>query len=110
MKIRGNVVNVPADVCQTYMSLPHLPNEHSTIKVKLKRHLKYNYHIFMSENVSPNKVKQAAVSCYQETISREGITYDPSGQQDSYNLEEEAYNVDVDQSCSDIKRNYALLL
>ena len=37
LKIKGNVVNVPADVNSTVNMLPRLPEENGTIKVQLKR-------------------------------------------------------------------------
>jgi hypothetical protein len=39
LKITGNVVNVPADICNTVNMLPRLPQDTGTIKVKLKRRL-----------------------------------------------------------------------
>ena len=41
LKINENIVNVPADVCNTVSMLPRLPNETNTIKVYLKRRLHY---------------------------------------------------------------------
>ena len=41
LKIRGNIVNVPADVSSTVGMLPRLPEETATIKVNLKRRLQY---------------------------------------------------------------------
>ena len=38
-KIKGNVLNVPADVNNTVSMLPWLPKEIGTIKVQLKRRL-----------------------------------------------------------------------
>ena len=35
LKIKGNVVNVPADVNSTVNMLPQLPEENGTIKVQL---------------------------------------------------------------------------
>ena len=40
-KIKGNVVNVPAEVNNTVNMLPWLPQESGTIKVQLKRRLEY---------------------------------------------------------------------
>lgn len=39
LKIKGNVVNVPADVNNTVNVLPQLPHESGTIRVQLKRQL-----------------------------------------------------------------------
>lgn len=41
LKIHGNIVNVPADVTHTVIILPRLQNQTATIKVNLKRMLKY---------------------------------------------------------------------
>ena len=41
LKIHGNIVNVPADVTHTVNILPRLQNQTATIKVNLKRMLKY---------------------------------------------------------------------
>lgn len=41
LKIRGNIVNVPAEVTSTFTMLPRLPSETATIKVNLKRKLQY---------------------------------------------------------------------
>jgi len=58
-KIKGNVVNVPAEVNNTVNMLPRLPQESGTIKVPLKRRLEYKSSA-LSLNVSPNKIFQAA--------------------------------------------------
>ena len=41
LKIKGNIVNVPADVNNTVNVLPRLPQESGTVKVQLKRRLQY---------------------------------------------------------------------
>ena len=58
-KNRGNVVNVPADVANTVQSLPRMSDDLGTIKVQLKRHLKFK-HSVMSQNIRPEKVRSAA--------------------------------------------------
>jgi hypothetical protein len=57
LKITGNVVNVPADVCNTVT--PRLPQDTGTIKVKLKCRLQYKSSA-LSLNIRPNKIMQAA--------------------------------------------------
>lgn len=52
--ISGNVVNVPADVINTVNVLPRLDSETGTVKVHLKRRLKYK-NCTMSQNVRPLK-------------------------------------------------------
>ena len=58
-KIKGNVVNVLAEVNNTVNMLPWLPQESGTIKVQLKRRLEYKSPA-LSLNVRPNKILQAA--------------------------------------------------
>ena len=59
LKIKGNIVNVPADVNNTVNILPRLPQESGTIKVQLKRRLQYKSSA-LSLNVRPYKILQAA--------------------------------------------------
>ena len=65
LKIHGNIVNVPADVTNTVSVLPRLLGETGTIKVNLKRKLRYKSSA-TSFNVRPHKVVEAAlclISC-----------------------------------------------
>lgn len=59
LKIKGNVVNIPADVNNTVNELSRLPEESGTIKVQLKRRLQYKSSA-LSLNVRPYKILQAA--------------------------------------------------
>ena len=59
LKIKGNVVNVPADVNNTVNVLPRLPQESGTIKIQLKWRLQYKSST-SSLNVRPSKILQAA--------------------------------------------------
>lgn len=59
LNIKGNIVNVPADVNSTIKTLPRMMNENETIMLKLKRRLSYKHHVAF-ENIRPNKVFQAA--------------------------------------------------
>ena len=59
LKIKGNVVNVSADVNNTVNILPRLPQESGTVKVQLKRRLQYKSSA-LSLNVRPYKILQAA--------------------------------------------------
>ena len=75
LKIRGNIVNVHADVINTVTMLPRLPNEAETIKIHLKRRLQYNSSA-LSLNVGPVKVFQSANWLVQNSsLYREGITF-----------------------------------
>ena len=78
LKITGNVVNVPADICNTVNKLPRLPQDTGTIKVQLiKRRLQYKSSA-LSLNVRPNKVMQAAAWLVNnsELYREQGITFD----------------------------------
>ena len=59
LKIKGKIVNIPADVNNTVNVLPRLPEESGTIKVQLKRRLQYKSSA-LSLNVRPYKILQAA--------------------------------------------------
>ena len=56
LKIKGNIVNVPADVNNTVNVLPRLPQESGTVKVQLKRRLQYKSSA-LSLNVRPYEKK-----------------------------------------------------
>ncbi len=58
-KIHGNIVNVPDDVINTVNILPRLSTETDTIKVQLKRKLKYKNYV-LSQNIRTSKVFEAA--------------------------------------------------
>ncbi|CAB3990181.1 ATP-dependent DNA helicase PIF1 [Paramuricea clavata] len=77
LKITGNVVNVPADICNTVNMIPRLPQDTGTIKVQLKRRLQYKSSA-LSLNVRPNKVMQAAAWLVNtsELYQEQGITFD----------------------------------
>lgn len=79
LSLRGNVVNVPADVNKTVKQLPRLLDDNETIPVKFKRSLSLKHHITF-ENVRPNKVFEAAKWLVKNsTIFRnEGIQVDES--------------------------------
>ena len=55
LKISGNVVNAPADITDTVHILPRVESTSGTIKVQLKRKLKYKSSA-LSLNVRPHKV------------------------------------------------------
>ena len=77
LKITGNVVNVPADVCNTVNILPRLPQNTGTIKVQLKRRLQYKSSA-LSLNIRPDKVMQAAAWLVNDSdlYREQGITFD----------------------------------
>ena len=78
LKISGNIVNVTAAVNNTVNMLPGLPNQMATIKVNLKRALRYKSSA-LSLNVRPHKVIQVAKWLIDTSIlyKREGITLNP---------------------------------
>ena len=85
-KIKGNVVNVPADVNNTVNMLPRLPQESGTIKVQLKRRLEYKSSA-LSMNVRPNKIFQAAnwLATNSTLYTEQGISFTTDTRATSYN-------------------------
>lgn len=77
LNVRGNVVNVPADVNSTVKLLPRLMNDTETVPVKFKRKLSYKHHVAF-ENVRPTKVMNAAKWLVQNSVlfRNEGIKGD----------------------------------
>ncbi|KAJ8017840.1 hypothetical protein HOLleu_44503 [Holothuria leucospilota] len=75
MSMKGNVVNVPADVTNTVKMLPKRMDESHTIPVKFKRKLSYN-HSVVSQNVRPKKVFDAAnwLVTNSQLYKEEGVT------------------------------------
>lgn len=75
LNIKGNVVNVPADVNETVRVLPRTLNDSETIPIKFKRRKEYKHHIAF-ERVRPNKVFAAAKWLVEnsELFRNEGIT------------------------------------
>lgn len=68
--IQGNMVLVPANVCQTVTQLPRLTSETSTIKATLKRRLKYKHHIYCL-NIRPEMVLDAAKLLSESPLYKE---------------------------------------
>ena len=75
-KLRGNVVNVPANVSTTLAMLPRPVSEDATIHLHLKRHLSFQHH-YLSENVRPLKICLAAqyLTTNCALFKKEGITF-----------------------------------
>ncbi|PIK45339.1 hypothetical protein BSL78_17804 [Apostichopus japonicus] len=75
MSIKGNVVNVPADVSTTVRTLARRLDDGQTIPVKFKRKLCYK-HSLDSQNVRPKKVVDAAkwLVTNSQLYRDEGIT------------------------------------
>lgn len=68
--IQGNMVIVPANVCQTVTQLPRLTSETSTMKATLKRRLKYKHHIYCL-NIRPEMVLHAAKPLSESPLYKE---------------------------------------
>ena len=54
--MHGNVVNVPADVCITFNTLPRTASQSETIAIKFKRRSQ-SQHAFMTANIRPACVR-----------------------------------------------------
>lgn len=74
INMRGNVVNVPADVNSTIRSLPRMVCDSETIMLKLKRKLSYKHHVAF-ENIPPNTVFEVAARLVSNSVlfQKEGI-------------------------------------
>ena len=74
VNLKGNIVNVPADVNSIIKSLPRMIDENETIMLKLKRKLSYKHHMAF-ENIRPNKVFEAAIWLVENSdlFKNEGI-------------------------------------
>ncbi|KAJ8048747.1 ATP-dependent DNA helicase PIF1 [Holothuria leucospilota] len=59
LSLKGNVVNVPADISSVVTSLPRTFSDSQTIPLRFKRKLEYK-HSVLDQNIRPNKVLQAA--------------------------------------------------
>ena len=94
LKIKGNVVNVPADVNNIVNVLPWLPQESGTIKVQLKRRLQYKSSA-LSLNVRPYKSLQAAnwLATNSALYREQGVSF----HEDRIS----SYNVNIPQSETD---------
>lgn len=77
INLKGNIVNVPADVNNTVRQLPRMLDDSETIAVKFKRKLCYKHHVSY-EKVRPNKVMEAAKWLVQNSplFQSEGIVVD----------------------------------
>ena len=103
LKIKGNVVNVPADVNNTVNILPRLPQENGTIKVQLKRRLQYKSSA-LSLNVRPYKILQAAnwLADNSNLYREQGISFSEDREASCYiNLQNETESEDNSQASCD---------
>jgi hypothetical protein len=79
LNLKGNIVNVPADVNSTVKSLPRMIHDDETIMLKLKRKVSYKHHVAF-ENIRPNKVFKAAnwLVANSSFFRNEGVTLNDS--------------------------------
>lgn len=77
LSLKGNVVNVPADVNTTVKTLPRMQCDKDTILLKFKRKLSYKHHMAF-EKIRPNKVFDAAKWLVNNSMlfKNEGIQVD----------------------------------
>ncbi|KAJ8025727.1 ATP-dependent DNA helicase PIF1 [Holothuria leucospilota] len=88
LSLKGNVVNVPADVSTTVRTLPRRMDNTQTIPVKFKRRLAFK-HSVQSQNVRPSKVVDAAIWLVNnsELYTDEGVTIEKSWSKNLKNVE-----------------------
>lgn len=60
LRIHGNVVCVPADVCTTVSNLPRTSSDLETVAIQLKRRSQFQ-HAFLTSNVRPECVRQVGM-------------------------------------------------
>jgi hypothetical protein len=76
--IKGNVVNVPIDICTTTSVLPRSLNESETVQLKLKRKLIYN-RTYIYETIRPKVIYDAAKYLVKQPLyQQEGIVLSDS--------------------------------
>ncbi|KAJ8048375.1 hypothetical protein HOLleu_00659 [Holothuria leucospilota] len=88
LSLKGNVVNVPADVSTTVRTLPRRMDETQTIPVKFKRKLSFK-HSVQSQNIRPSKVINAAVWLVNNSqlYRDEGVKIEQSWRENLKNVE-----------------------
>ena len=94
VNLKGNIVNVPADVNSTIKSLPRLLDENETMMLKLKRKLSYKHHVAF-ENIRPNKLFEAAkwLVCNSTLFQNEGIVVNETWLQQPQDLIEDSEQI-----------------
>ena len=99
INMKGNIVNVPADVNGTIKLLPRMVSDNETIMLKLKRKLSYKHHVAF-ENIRPNKVFGAAkwLLANSSLFQNEGIVLDESWLQQPH----DSFNISIDSTQQDM--------
>ena len=76
LRIHGNVVCVPADVCTTVNNLPRTSSDLETVAIQLKRRSQYQ-HAFLTSNVRPECIRQVGTYLVDngELFKHENISF-----------------------------------
>ena len=76
LRIHGNVVCVPADVCTTVSMLPRTTSDFQTVAVQLKRRSQYQ-HPVLSSNVRPACIREVGTNLVEhgELFKQEKISF-----------------------------------
>ena len=79
LRIHGNIVCVPADVCTTVSNLPRTSSDLQTVAVQLKRRSQYQ-HAFLTSNVRPECIRQVGTYLvhHGDLFKREKISFSTS--------------------------------
>lgn len=97
LSLKGNVVNVPADVNTTVKILPRMQCDEDTILLKFKRKMSYKHHMAF-EKIRPNKVFEAAKWLVNNSLlfRNEGIQVDENWMNNYQQLTEDDNLLRVD--------------
>ena len=100
--LKGNVINVPADIHETIFMLPRHINDQGTVSVKLKRRLCYKA-VYQDSNVRPVKILEALQYLKQNSLYYQSSNLQVSDTWLSETIEEiantgnmEVNNVEID--------------
>jgi len=79
LRIHGNVVCVPADVCTTVSTLPRTSSNFETVAVQLKRRSQYQ-HAFLTSNIRPACIREVGTYLVEhgELFQLQNITFSHS--------------------------------
>ena len=79
LRIHGNVVCVPADICTTVSMLPRTTSDFETVAVQLKRRSQYR-HPLLSSNVRPTCIREVGSYLVEhgELFKQEKISFSPA--------------------------------
>lgn len=79
LRIHGNLICVPADVCTTVNTLPRTSSNFETVAVQLKRRSQYQ-HAFLTSNIRPACVREVGTYLVEngELFQLQNITFNHS--------------------------------